>query len=433
MNYQEAREFLNQSAQYGSILGLDNIKRLCQSLGNPENDLKFIHIAGTNGKGSTLAYISSVLMTAGYRTGRYCSPTIFSYRERIQINEENISRESLAFYVDKVSLAIKTMVSEGYPHPTLFEIETALAFLYFRDEKCDFVVLETGLGGTLDATNIVKTSICSVITSISRDHMQILGETIEEIAEAKAGIIKPGSTTIVCHQSEKVLKVIKDKCDKEVVEIIVTEPQRLKVIESSYLGQKFTYKGISNIEIKLVGRFQMENVCLAIDTIGVLQEMGYEISESNLKEGLLKTKWNGRLECILNKPLFFVDGAHNEDAARKLKDSLYQYFPNKKLYFIMGVLADKEYNKIIEQVSPLAEKIIAITPNNARALPAEQLVECIKLHNKNVEEAKDLVLAVRKMLSLAMENEDSLILAFGSLSYLGELIEIVQKKTSFDI
>ncbi|NLZ80294.1 MAG: bifunctional folylpolyglutamate synthase/dihydrofolate synthase [Clostridiales bacterium] len=426
MTYQEAREFLNKSTQYGSVLGLDNIKSLCKALENPENDLKFIHIAGTNGKGSTLAYISNVLMTAGFRTGRYCSPTIFSYRERIQINEENISREALAFYVDKIKLAIESMLLEGYPHPTLFEIETVLAFLYFRDEKCDFVVLETGLGGTLDATNIVNTTICSVITSISMDHMQILGNTIEEITEAKAGIIKPESTAIVYYQEEKVMEILKNKCEKESVEMIVTEPESLRVFKSSYLGQKFSYKDISNIEIKLLGRFQLDNVCLAIDTIKVLQKKGYKISETALQEGLLKTKWHGRLECILSKPLFFIDGAHNEDAAKKLKDSLCQYFPDKRLFFIMGVLADKEYDKIIEQMVLLAEKIITITPNNIRALPAYELVEHIKPYNKNVESAATLELAVRKILSLATEDED-VIVAFGSLSYLGELVEIVEK------
>lgn len=427
MNYQEAREFLNKSAQYGSILGLDNIKRLCEILGNPQSDSKFIHIAGTNGKGSTLAYISSVLMTAGFRTGRYCSPTILSYRERIQINEENISRDTLAFYVEKIKLAIETMVLEGYPHPTVFEIETVIAFLYFKDEKCDFVVLETGLGGTLDATNIINTTLCSVITSISMDHMQFLGDTIEEITEAKAGIIKPGSTAIICHQDEKILGILKRKCEKEVVKMSVTEPERLKVFESSHLRQKFSYKDLTDVEIKMVGKFQLDNACIAIDTIKILQEKGYLISETALKEGLWRAKWSGRLECILREPLFFIDGAHNEDAAKKLKDSLCQYFPDKSLFFIVGVLADKEYDKIIKQVVPLAKEIIAITPNNERALPANELAEYIKLYNKNVEAITTLELALRKIFSLAGEEEDSVIVAFGSLSYLGELIKLVQK------
>lgn len=428
LTYNEAREFLNKSTQYGSILGLDNIKRLCKAFGNPEKDLKFIHIAGTNGKGSTLAYISSILMAAGFKTGRYCSPTIFSYRERIQINEENISKEALALWVEKIKVVIEEMVLEGHPHPTLFEIETVLAFLYFRDEKCDFVVLETGLGGTLDATNVVSTAICSVITSISLDHMQILGDTIEEIASAKAGIIKKGSTAIVYYQQEKVIDVLKDKCEKESVEMIITEPEKLKIIESTYSIQRFSYKDISDIQIKLIGKFQLYNACVAIDTIKSLQKKGYNISEDDLKEGLMNTKWHGRLECILRKPLFFIDGAHNEDAAKKLKDSLTEYFPKKKLFFIIGVLADKEYNKIIEHIVPLAEKIIAITPDNARALQATELMGHIKLYNTNVEIARTLDLAVKKVFSLAKNEEESVIVAFGSLTYLGKLIESVEKR-----
>lgn len=432
MNYNEAREFLNHSAQYGSVLGLDNIKRLCMALNNPQDHLKFIHIAGTNGKGSTLAYISRILMTAGFRTGRFCSPSIFSYRERIQINEENISREALAFYVELIKGAIVQMVSQGFSHPTLFEIETVLAFLYFKDKACDFVVLETGLGGSLDATNVVNSTICSVITSISMDHMQILGDRIEEIAVAKAGIIKKASTAIVYHQDERILRILEDKCKEKKVEMIVTKIEELRVLESSYLGQRFSYKDLIDLEIKLIGKFQLDNACLAIDTIKVLQKKGYFISEAAIKEGLLNTKWHGRMECILSKPLFFIDGAHNEDAAKRLKESLELYFSKKRLFFMMGVLADKEYDKIIKQLVPMAEKIITITPNNPRALKASELAEHIMPYHKRVEAAKSLDWAVKKLLSLTAEEEESVIVAFGSLSFLGELVEIVEKSTKLE-
>lgn len=427
MNYKQAMEYMEETAKYGSVPGLTNIINLCEKLGNPQNDLKFVHIAGTNGKGSTLAYISTVLKEAGYRVGRYVSPTIFEYRERIQVNERMISKDALCRHLETIQEAIAQLEAEGKAHPTPFEIETAMAFLYFKEKKCDIVVLETGLGGTLDATNLITTTVVSVLASISMDHMAFLGETLAEIAENKAGIMKPGVPVVSMEQQPEAMQVIEVKAAEKGCSLTVASEAGASKVRYGVEKQRFDYREYKGVEIGLAGKCQIGNAVLAIEALRVLAEKGFPVKEQALKEGLKKTVWRGRFTVIAKKPLFIVDGAHNEDAARKLAESVRFYFTNKKIIYIMGILKDKEYEKIIAETYAYAEQIITVTtPKNVRALPAYELAQAVKDYHPNVTAVDSLQEAVE--MSYLLADKESVIIAFGSLSYLGEMIQIVENR-----
>lgn len=427
MNYRQARDYVEETNKFGSVLGLENMYNLLEGLGNPEKKLKFIHIAGTNGKGSTLSYISTVLKCSGHRVGRYISPTIFKYRERIQINGEYIEKDDFARLMTMIKSVTEKMVSEGKAHPTAFEIETALAFLYFLDRQCDIVVLETGLGGALDATNVIENTICSVITTISMDHMQFLGNTQTEIAMQKAGIIKPGAFVVSALQNEDSKKVITDKASQEKCELYFVDPAEITDIEYGYMAQSFFYKN-EKYEISLAGSFQIKNATLALKVFDGLIQHGWDIPKEAIHRGLKETQWIGRFTTIHSDPVFIVDGAHNEDAAIQLRESIELYFKGKRLIYIMGIFADKDYKKIIELTVPLASIVIAVeTPDNPRALPAKVLAAEIATYGIETITASSLKDAVDTSFSLASSKD--VIIAFGSLSYLGDLIELVKKKS----
>lgn len=429
MNYSEARAYLDQAAQYGSVLGLANIKELLKRLGNPQNDLRFIHIAGTNGKGSVLAYLSTVLKNAGCLVGRYISPTLFGYRERIQVNEQRIGKEELAFYVSQIERAILTMTEENFPHPTPFEIETALSFLYFKEQSCDIVVLETGLGGLEDATNIVTTSILEIITSVSMDHMGFLGNTLEEIAYNKAGIIKPHTMVVSAEQKPEVLLKIREKCQKEKCTLRIASQTGLSRVVYGWEEQQLSYQSqnryYENIRIHLAGSYQIANAVVALEAIDALIEMGYPITMEQVRKGMEEAVWRGRFTVLNKNPLVIIDGAHNEDAARTLKESIETYFPNKKCYFIMGMFADKECDKVAKITAPLAQSIITIqAPNNLRALSAGSLADIVSRYHTKVHAADTIEEAVGE--SMESMNEEDVLIAFGSLSFLGEIAKTVE-------
>lgn len=424
MNYEEARAYMEEVTKAGIVPGLESIKRLLEELSNPQDELKFIHIAGTNGKGSVLSYLSAILQSAGYCVGRYISPTLFHYRERIQVNQIFIEKEEFAFYVEKVARAIQKMKEKGEMIPTAFEIETAISFLYFKDKSCDVVLLETGLGGRYDATNIVKTTILEVFTSISMDHMAILGKTLTEIASQKAGILKSGIPGVSANQKMEVEKVLRKEA--KALDCPMTFVENCDITDVSYhlSGQSFSYKGISFF-ISLLGSYQIENACVAIEATYQLKKLGYEITQEILRKGLKETKWKGRFTCLRKEPLFFIDGAHNEAAAEKLKESMETYFKGKRIFFIMGMLKDKDYEKVAKIMAPLAKKIITITPpNTPRALKATVLKATVEKYNKNVKEVENIKEAVED--SLQWANKDDVIIAFGSLSFLGELSTYVE-------
>ena len=425
MNYKEARVYLDEVSKYGSVLGLDNMRELLERLGNPQDDLKFIHISGTNGKGSALSYMSTILSGAGLRTGRYISPTLYAYRERIQVDGEMIDRESLAALVTIVKEAVDAMEAENKGNPTVFEVETALSFLYFKEKKCDIVVLETGLGGTLDATNVVNTTVIEMISSIGMDHMEFLGGTLQEIAENKAGIIKPHTWVVSAEQDPKAAAVIQRVCREKDCRLAVVDPAAFREVQYGYERQTFTYKNWENVEITLAGTYQVTNAALALEAVEALRKLGYHLSEEQVRKGMKEAFWRGRFSVIHKTPVVVIDGAHNPAAAKVLKDSLETYFKGRDLHFIFGVFADKDYESVIRMTAPLAKHIITIqTPGNPRALPAEKLRDAVRSVNPSVEAAGSIREAVEK----SMENvqKDDVIVAFGSLSFLGELDREVQ-------
>lgn len=430
MNYVQTLEYVESLKSYGIVPGLSNITELCKRLGNPQDALSFVHIAGTNGKGSVLAFVSTILKCAGYKTGRYISPVISNYCEKIQINNKPISKKALCEYMEEVKTACDSMVADGLAHPTPFEVETALAFLYFKKNGCDIVVLETGMGGREDATNLITTTKVAVMASVSMDHMQFLGNTLEKIAWQKAGIIKNNCYVMSTKQEKVALEVIRQEAEEKNAPLAVVKDATK--IKYGLEKQRFTYeategKSFSNLEITLIGKHQIENAALAVEVIGKLSHCGYEVTEKQLRKGLLETTWPGRFQVLSKKPLFIADGAHNEDAAKKLADSIRFYFTNKRIIYIMGILRDKEYEKVVAETYAYADQIITVTPpENPRALPALELAQTVKEYHPHVTVSGSLEEAVEMAYLLA--GKEDVIISFGSLSYLGRLMEIIEKR-----
>ncbi|MGB8450978.1 MAG: folylpolyglutamate synthase/dihydrofolate synthase family protein [Anaerocolumna sp.] len=434
MTYEEASGFLKSSEQYGSVLGLESMGTLLERLGNPQDRLKFVHIAGTNGKGSTAAYIATILAAAGYHVGRYISPSVFSYFEKIQISwsgqigGENptvitkyIGETEVSGCVSKIKNICESMTAEGLPHPTVFEIETAMAMLYFLSEKCNIVVLEVGLGGRLDATNVISTAECAVITSISMDHMHLLGDTIGQIALEKAGIIKPQIPVVSYGQEAAAKKIIESVSLSNHAVLTTADFSKIKIEIQTTDETVFSYGDRQNLKIKLLGENQVKNAVVAILAIDTLISLGYLISESDIRNGLFQTIWRGRFELVKDKPLFVIDGAHNEDAAISLEKNINLYFSNKRILFIIGVLADKDYDAVLKHTGLYADRIFTITPNNIRGLQSDKLAETARKYCNQVMNAGTVSRAVK----LAYDNavEDDVIIAFGSLSYLKEVYD----------
>ena len=427
MNYKEARVYLDEVSKYGSVLGLESMRELLDRLGNPQNELKFIHISGTNGKGSVLAYLSTILSGAGYRTGRYISPTLFSYRERIQVDGEYIEKESLACHVTAIAAAAEDMQKAGLPSPTVFEIETALAFLYFKEKRCDIVTLEVGCGGLLDATNVITTTLMEVIASISMDHTDLLGDTLAKIAAQKAGIIKPDTMVVSAQQKSEAAQVIEDTCKEQHCTLQMVDESKISNVHYGAEGQTFSYKTWENVAISLAGSYQIKNAALALEGVEALRKLGYALSDQQVREGLLHTAWRGRFTTLRRDPTVIIDGAHNPAAALELKESLERYFPGKTLYFVMGMFKDKDYAQVIDLTAPLARHIITVeTPGNPRAMPARELAEAVRKVNPSVEWADSVAHGVEK--ALAMAGKEDAVIVFGSLSFLGEAADAVNEK-----
>ncbi len=424
MTEKQVMDYIEQTGSLGIVPGLDSIRELCARLGDPQKELKFIHVAGTNGKGSVSAFIARVLQEAGYVVGRYISPVIFEYRERIQINGRMITKNALCRGMERIREVCEGMTAEGLLHPTTFEMETALGFLYFRDRRCDVVVLEAGMGGLTDATNIVENTLEAVITSISMDHMKYLGNTPVRIAEQKAGVIKPGCTVVSAWQRDEVADVLQRRASQLGCKMVLADKGKLKNVRYGLERQRFGYGARGKVEISLAGKYQIDNAALALEAIDALREKGFSVSDEHILKGMRETKWFGRFTIIRKHPLFIVDGAHNEDGAKRLAESVTFYFTNRRIIYIMGILRDKEYDKIIALTQSYADQIITVaSPGNPRAMSACELAgEVSKLHPK-VTAADSLEEAVE--MSLLLAGSGDVIIAFGSLSYLGRLAKIV--------
>ena len=424
-------DFMDELKKSGIVPGLGSIKELCRRLGNPQDAFPCIHIAGTNGKGSVLAYLSTVYKTAGYRVGAFSSPAVFNPRETIRVDGKNMTKKAYTEGLEKIKEAVETIKADGLPAPTAFEAEVALAFLYFADKKCDIVMLEAGMGGREDATNLITRTLAAVLMPIGMDHMQFLGGTLDKIAYQKAGIIKKGCVAVSAVQQEEAAAEIRKEADKQGCScIFATVPEKKKY---GLKKQRFNYRDgfgtlHKDMEITIPGVCQTENAAVAIEVVEALnRQNAFVVSEENLRRGLLETSWPGRFEVLREKPYFVIDGAHNEPAAKKLVQSVSAYFSNKRIIYIMGMLKDKEYEKVAEITYPYADQIITVTPpENKRALSAMDLAAAVSAYHPRVTTAGSVEEAVEMAYLLA--GKEDVILCFGSLSFLGRVRDILGKQ-----
>lgn len=428
MKYEEAMKYITEVGNFGSNYGLERTYKLLEHLGNPERDLKLIHIAGTNGKGSTTSMITEILMGEGYKVGMYTSPFIEEFEERIQINRNNIPKESLAILMDEIKVAVDKVIEAGYNHPTEFEIITVLMLLYFKKENIDFGVIEVGLGGTLDSTNVIK-PIIQVITSISFDHTNLLGNTLEKIAREKAGIIKRGIPTVIYPQQEEVLKVIKNKCFDMDSELYIANNENLKfknIVNLDKPYQLLKYNNEIDILLPLLGEHQIINLSVAMQAIEVLNNKNIiDISIANIVKSIKNVSWKGRLEVLSNNPYVVIDGAHNIQGIKTLSRNIKKYFKYENLYLILGILADKDVEEMIKIITPMAKKVYSVTPNSIRGELAESLKDEVSKFNKNCKAFDKYEEAYLEALNDASEKD--LILASGSLYMIGDMRKIIRK------
>lgn len=424
MNYEQAIEFIHSTYKFGSNLGLERIKRLMELLNNPQNSYKIIHVAGTNGKGSTCSLINDVLMEAGYKTGLFISPYLEEFTERIQINKNHIDMESLSRITSLIKDKIDIMISEGYDHPTEFEVVTAIGFKYFEEQNIDFLILEVGLGGRFDATNVINKPLVSVITSISYDHMEQLGDTLEKIAFEKAGIIKEGSNVVIYPQADNITNVIKDIAINKKAAIYEVNPQHIEKVKSDITGQLLKYLkndvfDLPKLKINLLGGHQILNALTALLALETIKKEGYNISNENIINGFSNCRFPGRFEIINKNPLIILDGGHNFDGINQFVKTIKEYFFDKKIVLFFGILKDKNPDEVLELLLPISKEIYTLTPFSPRALKATELAKLIKNHsNINVTslESYDEILPIIKN-----ANKDDVIAFAGSLYMIGSV------------
>ncbi len=429
MNYNEVVNHIESTLRFGLRPGLERTAKLLELLGNPEKSLKFVHVAGTNGKGSTTAMLASILKCSGYKTGMYISPHLYRNTERMSINGVEISEEDFTRYAVRVIDTIDYMRKNSMEEPTQFEMLTAMAFLYFAEMQVDVAVIEVGLGGEYDATNVINAEL-AVIASISYDHMDILGDTIEAIAKEKAGIIKNGASVVLYPQRyEAAARVVEEKCKEKNAKLVRAREESIVAKASSWEGHLFDFsKGqssITDIRLPLIGLHQLKNASVVLEAVLMLRELGYDVSDENIRLGLSTVEWPCRLSVVSKSPLVVIDGAHNEDGVDSLKAALEMYFNDKKIIFVFGMLVDKSYSYAIEQLMPLASKVVATQPISPRALAAEQMAELIRPYCNEVYSEVDIKAAVEQSKKLC--TEEYMICVCGSLYLAGSVYEYFMK------
>lgn len=422
-------KYLEKLRVLGSNYGLERTERLLELLGNPHKKLKLIHIAGTNGKGSTSSILGKVLIEHGYKVGFFNSPHLEEIEEIIRINDNNIAEEELVNLLDEIKPYVNKVVEEGYKHPTEFEVLTCVMFLYLYRQEVDFGVIEVGLGGRLDSTNVI-TPILSIITSISLDHTNILGNTVEEITSEKVGIIKENIPVITCNQKDEVTDIIKSKAlltNSKLTIVDLNEFNLLEIVNDDIPYQRVSINFNNNkytLDLALLGKHQIINLSLAIKVLEELQNLNYINVEINkLYEGVKSVKWKGRLEVLKKDPYIVIDGAHNISGIEFLKSNIEEYFKYKNLYLILGILNDKNVEEMVKLISPLATEVYTVTPNSIRAASANELKEIVLKYNNNCIAFNDYNKAIQ--LSLSKANKDDLIIASGSLYMIGEIRKIL--------
>lgn len=433
IDIERALQFIHTANQKGAKYGLDNIKTLLALLGNPQKGLRYVHVAGTNGKGSTCAFIQQILQCAGYTTGFFSSPYLETFHERFRVNGVLISDEEICTFTQQVQEQCLVMEKKWGTHPTEFEIVTAIGFLFFQQKKCELVVLEVGLGGRLDATNVIDEALVCVITSIGYDHMHILGNTLSEIATEKAGIIKPNGCLVIPTLHNEAMEPILKTAFYHKNNIVQIQQNAISFIEANAVYQIFSYLHFTDLKIHLLGQHQLTNASIAIEVAKQLNRKGFVISNVHIRNGLLQTMWPGRFETLQTEPLLLIDAAHNLESAQTLKHTLTTLYPQYIKIFLMGFLKDKDVSNILQHLCPLADEIIPLTPKNPRALHEKTLNDLIK--KQFPTKMVHLETSIEKALSPLFMNERAtlytpkpiLFCAFGSLYLIGEIRKMFQK------
>ncbi len=422
MNYENTLEKIHALNKFGSRPGLERIKMLLDMMGNPQDSLRFVHVAGTNGKGSVCQMISSVLRAAGYKTGLFISPYITDFRERIELDNEPISKEDLC-EVSEYVFSLTEKLNERDIIITEFEFVMAVAFLYFRRQCVDIVVCEVGLGGLYDCTNVIKPPLCAVLTKIGFDHTDILGDTMDKISEQKCGIIKEGSAVVSDAQCDEALEVILKTCEEKQAPCVVAKPQEARIIKTDLCGTEFEYKG-EDYSIKLLGEHQVSNALVALEAIGVLREKGLIISEENIRLGLINAKNPARQEVLSVKPLIFLDGAHNADGMSTFADGVKRYCKGQKPLLIIGMLSDKDSRGSLKYIEGLFDRVFTVPIDNPRAMKSGDMALLCGEYFESVEAFESIEAALEKALKIAQSEERPLCIC-GSLYLAGEIRPLI--------
>lgn len=426
MKKQELIDYLENHGWNKVKLGLERTKELLFKLGNPQDKLKFIHVAGTNGKGSTCAMLMSILMEAGYKIGFYPSPYLVDFSERIQINEKNIDEKSL----ERIGEKVKNISDNMTTHPSYFEMVTAIGMQYFLEQKCDIVILETGMGGRLDSTNIIEKPLLSIITNIGLDHVEFLGDNIEAIAREKAGIIKQECSTVSYDNPKEVKNILIEEANKKNSEIAFASNNDIKLLSfdiDEKIGQKILYNN-KEYFLSLLGLNQLNNLSVVFKAIETLKEKEIKnkkivIEEEDIKKGLGKVKWPARFQMLSKSPLFILDGGHNAQCAKALAENISYYFKEQGITFILGMLKDKNYKEVIDEIIPFAQKVITVTPDNPRALDGKELKKVIEKKLKEINKEFVECTFYESLHEAIKESEKSEItICFGSLYLAGDVI-----------
>lgn len=421
MSYDEAMNYIHHVTWRGSRLGLERTRELLERVGNPHRKLKFVHVAGTNGKGSVSALIAKILSLAGYRTGLYISPFIERFNERMQMDGESISDDELA----QITTMIRPFADAMADHPTEFELITVIAFEYFSRHSADIVVLEVGLGGELDSTNVIDVPELAVITNIGLDHTRELGPTIPDIARTKAGIVKPGGEVLIYDQNPDADTVFQRVCGERGARLTLTDHSRISDVSVSLQSLRFRFHPYGEFECGLIGTYQANNAAVAVTAIELLQQKGWKISKQNIRDGLFLVRWPGRFELLRREPAFIADGAHNPQGVTATVESLTAHFPDQKITFLFGVMADKDIPHMIEQLSPLAKEFITVTPDNPRALDAAGLAELLREQGRSAIACDSVAAGVR--LAIERAGKDGVVCALGSLYMLGDVRKAIKQ------
>ena len=414
MNATEAIAYIHSVCWKGSIPGLGRTQTLLKKMGNPEKGLKFVHIAGTNGKGSTAAMMDSCLRAAGYKVGMFTSPFINRFNERIQVNGVPIPDQDLVQLVEQVQPAAQAMEDV----PTEFELITALGMLYFVQQNCDIVVLEVGLGGALDSTNIIPPPACAVITALGMDHVKELGPTLADIAAAKAGIIKPGSPVVSYGGEPEADKVIADTARAQGAPLTVVDFSRLQLRSASLDGLVFDFDGLEGLTLPFLASYQARNAAVAITALRALCGRGWNISDQAIRQGLAQVRWPGRFELLRRDPPFLLDGSHNAHGMRATVASLRERFPGEKFVFLISIMADKDWDKMLQLLLPLAKCFVTVTAPSPRAIPAPDLAAQIRAMGGVAEPSDTIPAGVARADALAGGGP---VAALGTLYFSGDV------------